>query len=227
MADDDVVETLLDAALMHVPFDGWSEATFRAASRDAGIDPALARGVCPRGAVDLALSYHRRGDRLMCEKLEAMDLTSMRMRDRIAAAVQTRLESVGDKEAVRRAATLFSLPTHAPDGARAVWDTCDLIWTAVGDSSTDGNWYSKRAILSGVYSSTLLFWLGDDSPGHQATWDFLDRRVENVMQFEKFKAQVNENPLLKPLMARPNWLMGRMRAPAQRTDMPGSAGPGE
>jgi len=222
MAEIDVVETLLDAALPHVAFDGWSAATFRAAVRDAGVEEALARGVCPRGAVDLALAYHRRGDALMQQKLAQMDLPAMRMRDRITTAVRTRLELTGDREAVRRGMTLFSLPYHAADGARAVWGTCDLIWTAVGDDATDGNWYSKRAILSGVYSSTVLFWLGDDSPGQQATWEFLDRRIENVMQFEKFKAQVNGNPALKPFAALPNWLMSRMRPPVRDNRMPGA-----
>ncbi|MEX0283254.1 MAG: COQ9 family protein [Paracoccaceae bacterium] len=219
---DDALDKLLNAALAHVAFDGWSEATFRAAIADSDVDPALARGLCPRGAVDLALAYHRRGDRVMQDRLEQMDLGALRIRDRIIAAVRTRMEAIDDKEAVRRGATLFALPMYAPDGAKAIWNTCDLIWTAVGDTSTDGNWYSKRAILSGVYSSTVLFWLGDDSPDRHATWDFLDRRIEDVMRFEKVKAKVNDNPLLKPFLAGPNWVMSRMKAPERQQDMPGS-----
>lgn len=222
MSDGDALDRLLDAALEHVAFDGWSQVTFRAAIRDSGVEPALAEGLCPRGAVDLALAYHRRGDRLMQEKLAQMDLPAMRIRDRIIAAVRTRLEVIGDKEAVRRGVTLFSLPLYAADGAKAIWTTCDLIWTAVGDTSTDGNWYSKRAILSGVYTSTVLFWLGDDSPGRQATWEFLDRRIEDVMQFEKIKSKVNGNPLLRPLMAGPNWLFSQIKAPTRREDLPGT-----
>ena len=102
-----------------------------------------------------------------------------------------------------------------------LWGTVDAIWTALGDTSDDINWYSKRTILSGVYSSTILFWLGDDSYDGQATWDFLDRRIENVMQFEKVKATFRENPLLKGLMAGPNWLGSRIKAPKARDDMPG------
>ncbi len=146
--------------------------------------------------------------------------------ERIAAAVRFRLEAVPDKELVRRGMTLFSLPTHAADGAKALWQTCDLIWDTLGDSSEDVNWYTKRATLSGVYSSTLLFWLGDDSPDHQKTWEFLDRRIDNVMQFEKIKAQVNDNPLFKPFLAVPNWLAGQVKAPTKiRADLPGMLNP--
>jgi len=125
---------------------------------------------------------------------------------------------------VRRGATLFALPIHAADGARALWGTADQIWIALGDTSQDVNWYTKRATLSGVYGATVLFWLGDDSPGHQATWDFLDRRIDGVMAFEKVKAAVNKNPLLKPLLALPNWALSQVRAPARmpRADLPGS-----
>lgn len=223
---DAVIASLLDAALLHVPFDGWSEAAFRAAVTDAGVDPALARALLPRGAVDLALAWHRRGDAAMVSRLEAEDLAALRMRDRIAAAIRFRLEVVEDKEAVRRGATLFALPMHAPDGARAVWGTADLIWTTLGDTSDDMNWYTKRSILSGVYSSTVLYWLGDTSPGDQATWEFLDRRIDGVMQFERVKGALNKSPLFRAAFAGPLWLAGRVRAPArpEAAGMPGRWG---
>ncbi|MGD9864034.1 MAG: COQ9 family protein, partial [Pseudodonghicola sp.] len=148
MQQDDIKDRLLDAALIHVAFDGWTETTFDAAVQDAGIDPALARALCPRGAVDLALAYHARGDLAMLARLKTMDLTGMRYRDRVALAVRCRLEAATDKEAVRRGVTLFALPQHAADGAKAIWGTADAIWTALGDTSEDGNWYSKRATLS-------------------------------------------------------------------------------
>ncbi len=220
----DLRAALLDAAVMHVPFDGWSELTFQAAIRDTEIAPELARMVCPRGALDLALAYHAAGDQDMLRRMEAADLDSLRFRDRVAAAVRFRLEAVEDKELVRRGTTLFSLPHHAGDGAKAIWGTADAIWTALGDSSEDVNWYSKRATLSGVYSATVLFWLGDDSLEHQATWDFLERRIEDVMRFEKVKAEVQKNPLLKPFLAGPNWLASQIRKPGARDDLPGRQG---
>ena len=218
----DPKDQLLGAAMMHVPFDGWSPATFNAAIRESGLDPALARAVCPRGAVDLAVAYHRRGDAKMLEGLAQADLSELRFRDRIAKGVRLRLEA-GDREAIRRGSTLFALPHHAPEGAGLIWETSDKIWTALGDTSDDVNWYSKRATLSGVYSATLLYWLGDASEGHQATWSFLDRRIDDVMQIEKLKAQVRESPTLSRLMAGPNWLLSHIKAPRgqQDPDLPG------
>jgi ubiquinone biosynthesis protein COQ9 len=174
--------------------------------------------------VDLALAFHAQGDAAMTEKLRHTDLTALRYSDRVAHAIRTRLELVEhDKEAVRRGVTLFALPIHAADGAKALWQTADAIWTALGDSSTDLNWYTKRATLSGVYSSTVLYWLGDQSAGHMATWDFLDRRIDDVMRFETAKRKVRENRLLKPLLAGPEWLASRVRAPSATApaDLPG------
>lgn len=196
----EIVERLARAAVLHVPFDGWSEVTFRAACEDAGIDLALARVHCPRGAVDLAVAAHSLGDRALKERLAAQDLSGLRFRDRVILAVMERLEVAGDREVVRRATALFALPQHAPEGARMVWQTADVIWTALGDSSQDLNWYSKRATLSAVYGATVLYWLGDESPDFAATREFLTRRIEGVMAFEATKARLRANPLMRPLM---------------------------
>ena len=205
--------TLLDAALMHVPFDGWSEATFRAAATDAEVSLQDARVVCPRGALDLAVAFHKRGDAVMLAQLQGVDLGAMKVRERVTFAVRARLEAIEDKEAVRRGSALFALPMHAAEGAQLIWSTADAI-----------NWYTKRATLAGVYGSTVLYWLGDDSPDHAATWDFLDRRIEDVMRIEKVKAHVRGSQLLAPLMAGPNWLAGKIKAPGrtQRDDLPGT-----
>lgn len=215
---------ILAAALPHVPFDGWSWATLKAAAQDAGVAEGLARALYPRGGVDLALAFHRQGDAAMVERLRSANLAEVRYRDRIAHAVRVRLEVIADKELVRRGATLFALPMHAADGARALWGTADAIWTALGDTSRDINWYTKRATLSGVHAATVLFWLGDDSTGHQATWDFLDRRIEDVMRIEKAKAAVRDNPVAKAILAGPVKLMEKLRMPRQGNaadDLPG------
>ena len=216
-------EALLEAALAHVPFEGWSPATFRAALRETDTPPAAARAACPRGAVDLAVAFHERGDRRMEKRLLADALEEMKVRERIAHAVRVRVESIDDREAARRAAALFSMPHMAAEGARLVWSTAGAIWTACGDTSEDVNWYTKRATLSGVYGSTVLFWLGDESPGSADTWSFLDRRIGDVMTFERVKGTVAGNPVLKTLFAGPIWALGRVRAPARapRGDMPG------
>lgn len=216
-------DMLLKAAMMHVPFDGWSQDTFQAAISDSDVEEAVAKSVCPRGAVDLAVHYHAQGDAQMLARLADTALEEMKYSARVAAAVRFRLEAVDDKEVVRRGTALFALPMYAADGAKAIWGTADAIWTALGDTSEDVNWYTKRATLSGVYSATVLYWLGDTSEDHAATWEFLDRRIVNVMQIEKLKAQVNDSPTLSKLMAGPKWLMGQVKAP-QRTPQAGLPG---
>jgi len=217
---DELKMRLVDAALIHVAFDGWGPASFEAAIADSGIDPAVAHAICPRGAIDLAAAFHRDGDRRMTEALGAADLSDMRFRDKVAYAVKLRLQLCDDKEAVRRGSTLFALPQNAGTGSALIWGTADAIWTALGDRSDDINWYSKRATLSAVYGATVLYWLGDDSEGHEATWSFLDRRIDNVMQFEKAKAAFNKSPLAK-VLAGPLAALGGVRAPTSNGDMPG------
>jgi ubiquinone biosynthesis protein COQ9 len=210
--DRTAAERLLDAAMEHVPFDGWSQATLSAAIADTGIDPALAGALYPRGGIDLALAYHRRGDAEMLQALAAEAGGDMRIRDKVVLAIRLRLERA-DPELVRRAATLFALPPYAPEGVRAVWNTADAIWNALGDTSEDGNWYSKRMILSGVYSATMLYWLGDQSAGREATWAFLERRIDEVMQFEKMKAKVQKDPVLGRLFGLPFAALEAIRKP--------------
>lgn len=214
-------DAVLQAALSHVPFDGWSETTLRAAITDSGVAEGLARALFPRGGIDLAIAFHKDGDGRMRDTLAATDLSQMRFRDRIAFAIRTRLDLIEDRELVRRGTTLFALPQHAPEGARLIWGTADAIWTALGDTTRDLNWYSKRATLSAVYGSTVLYWLGDDSLGHQATWDFLDRRIADVMQIESLKAKLRENPLGKAILAGPAKVMEKWRVPTVPDDLPG------
>jgi ubiquinone biosynthesis protein COQ9 len=222
--NEDMQAQLLAAALPHVAFDGWSETSLRAACQDLSITRQMAALACPRGAIDLAIRFHHDGDEAMQVVLQKTDINAMKIREKITFSVRARLDAIRDKEAVRRGATLMALPQHAAEGAGLVWGTCDRIWAAIGDSSADVNWYTKRLTLSSVYSATVLYWLGDNSPNHQDTWTFLDRRIENVMQFEKFKAQVNANPLAKQLLAGPNWLLSKIKAPSgmPTVDLPGN-----
>ena len=149
----------------------------------------------------------------MLKRLSETDLSEMKFRDRIAAAVRFRLEAA-DPELVRRGAAIFALPQNAATGSKLVWETCDKIWTVLGDQSADYNWYTKRMTLSGVYSATVLYWMGDESEDHADSWAFLDRRIENVMQFEKVKGAAMKLPFLPQIL-------GTIRAPNDRADMPG------
>lgn len=186
-------DRILDAALPHVVFDGWSRKTLAEGARSAGLEPedvdiAFPRGV--RGAVD---HWLRRADDAMTAALEAADLDAMRIRDRIAFAVRTRLEQAApNKEAVRLALGYLALPGNARIAAGSLYRTVDSIWWACGDRSTDFNFYTKRALLAAVYSSTLLYWLDDSSDGHADSWAFLDRRIADVMRIPKLTGRWRE-----------------------------------
>lgn len=185
---------LLDAFAPLAAEQGWTEAAFAAAVAEAGLSEGEAQLACPKGAFDLLDAFAERADAAMLEGLEGLDLPSMRIRDKVRAAVQLRLEAQAPYKLAARAMTrALARPDRAPEAARILWRTADKIWRALGDKSTDENFYTKRATLSGVLASTYARWFSDDSEDHQATWDFLDARIENVMQFEKFKAK------LKPL----------------------------
>ncbi|MCH9019003.1 MAG: COQ9 family protein, partial [Proteobacteria bacterium] len=139
------------------------------------------------GGVDAVLAYWAaESDRRMLAGLAKRDLESMRVRDRITAAVRVRLElNAKHREAIRMALTRAALPGRAPGAMRALWRTVDAMWRAAGDTATDYNFYTKRGLLVGVYASTLLYWLDDKSEGFDDTWAFLDRRIADVMRVPK------------------------------------------
>jgi len=179
-------DNLLKATLPHVPFDGWTKAALLHGAADAGISSADAMRAFPDGARDMIPWHSRLADRVMMQQLQALDLPSMRIRDRIAAAVRVRLQqNEADREAIRRAMTFMAMPQNAALSTQSLYRTVDDMWFAAGDTATDWNFYTKRLLLAGVYSSTLLYWLNDQSEDHADTWAFLDRRIENVMQVPK------------------------------------------
>lgn len=185
---------LLDAFTAHAARLGWTEAAFRAAREEAGLSEGEVALACPHGVADLFDAFADRADQVMLERLEELDLGGLRYSERVKAAVQARLEAQAPyKDAARAMTRALARPTRAPEAARLLWRTADRIWRALGDTSTDENFYSKRAILSGVLASTYARWFSDHSADHADTWSFLDARIGNVMQFEKLKAQ------LKPL----------------------------
>ena len=172
---------------------GWGAAGLRATVKSLGIDERQGRFAFPRGISDLLLFFCRDGDRLMEEALEATDLSAMRVPEKITLAVKTRLSVVeDDKEAVRRATTMLSLPMNAPLALQALYGTVDAIWRGIGDTSEGTTFYTKRLTLSGVYSSTLLVWLGDKSENHEAAWRFLDGRLADVATFGKVTSSLGD-----------------------------------
>jgi ubiquinone biosynthesis protein COQ9 len=198
---------LARAMLPHVPFDGWSPAALAAAARDTGIDPAIATMALPDTEAMLTAWTHDVNAR-MAEVMAGAH--NLKVRDRIRMALVTRLEQ-GDREVTRRALNLLAQPQHAALSARLLWQAADAMWRAAGDSATDYNHYTKRLILSGIYSATLLHWTQDDSDDFAATRAFIDRRIDGVMRFEKAKAKLTGIAGKLPDPAR---FLGRLRYPA-------------
>jgi ubiquinone biosynthesis protein COQ9 len=187
-------DRILDAALPHIVFDGWSTRTLVTAAKDAGVSAFDLKRAFPNGVSDALQHLSARADAQMLATLCAdYDLPTMKIRERIATAVMVRLRhNMTHREAVRRALGFYALPWNAAAGIRALYATCDAIWRAAGDTATDYNFYTKRAMLGGVFTSTVTVWLDDASEGLADTEAFLRRRIENVMQIEKAKAKARD-----------------------------------
>ena len=179
-------DAVIAAALHHVPFDGWSWKALESGARDAGMKAIDARRLFTDGLAGAADHFADWADRRMLAALEAQDFPSMRIRDRIHACVKTRIQqNAPHKEALRRLLSFLALPTNAGLAPRITWRSCSVMWYAAGDRSADWNHYSKRGLLSAVYSSTVLYWLSDEGDGtgdFPATWGFLDRRIDDVLK---------------------------------------------
>jgi ubiquinone biosynthesis protein COQ9 len=190
---DETKEAVVAAALPDAAFDGFTDALLAKAAQAAGVEKAELDRLFPEGVRSLIETYSLSVDAEMEKLLAEMDLARMKIRERIAAAVLARLSILKPhKEAARRAAATLTLPMHAAFGAKLMYHTVDAMWRAVGDTSTDFNFYSKRGILAGVYGATLVRWFNDTSEDEQPTQNFLAARIGNVMQFEKFKADAKK-----------------------------------
>lgn len=172
----------------HAVFDGWGKTAVDSAADSIGIDRDQARLAMPKTAAGLIETYIHGVDRALGMQLPPKKLAKLKIREKIRALVWKRLEIMGPgREAVRRSLSILAAPQNVPLGIRTGWHTADLMWRLAGDTSTDFNYYTKRLTLGAVYSSTLLVWLDDQSEGWSETAAFLDRRIDNVMQFEKWK----------------------------------------
>lgn len=184
-------DRLADAFMAEAAFDGWTRAALAASGRALDLPAGEAERLFPGGPLQALAYVSERADRRTVEDMEKEGIPALKIRDRIRSAVRIRLERhAGSREAARRALSTLSLPLNAGLALKLLYRTVDAMWYAAGDTSTDFNFYTKRATLAGVYSSTLLYWLNDRSPGAEATWAFLDRRIDDVMKFEKLKGQV-------------------------------------
>ena len=186
-------DRLIEAALPHIPFDGWGRAALHMAAEDIGVSKVQADGAFSSGGRDMIAWHSMLADRRMVDALAEMDLLSMKIRERITTAVRLRFEqNTPHREAVRKGVAFLALPTNAGLSLKLLHRTVDEMWHAAGDTATDWNYYSKRMLLAGVYSSTLLCWLNDNSEDFAETWAFLDRRIGDVMKVPALKAKVGK-----------------------------------
>lgn len=201
---------LLDAALAHAAFDGWNRDTLLRAARTIDMGEGDVENAFPKGPVDAIDYWAERCDRQMQADLAETDLDAMKIRQRVATGVRSRVEAIGfqHREAARRAAARLLLPDAGGRSVTILWRASDRIWRAIGDTSTDGNFYSKRTILSGVLASTLNAWLQADEEAE--AWAVLDARIANVMEFEKVKARWRE---VRGTLPDPMKLLARLRYP--------------
>jgi ubiquinone biosynthesis protein COQ9 len=194
-------------------FDGWSRKAVDAAAEQLGIDQAQARLAFPKSPADMVDAYIQGVDAAMEEHFTPERIAALKVRDRIRSLIWFRLETMAPaREAVRIGLSILAMPQNLALATRIAWRSADLMWRIAGDTATDYNHYSKRLILTGVYGSTLLAWLDDQSEGWMETGAFLDRRLAGVMRFEKWKAAWRGNDLHRPSLTR---FLGRLRYPAR------------
>jgi len=213
MTDDtfrlDLAPLIADAAA----FDGWTDAAVTAAAEIAGVDPAAARFAFAGKAMDMIAAWTHAIDRDMAQALPTDRLATLPIRERIRTMVEFRLSAMaGREEALRRALMVMARPGNVAQAARLGWKSADVMWRLAGDSATDYNHYTKRATLAAVYTATLAVLSEDRSEDHADTRAFLSRRIDGIMRFEKFKAQVFHPKGEKPSLVR---LFGRLRYPAR------------
>jgi len=192
-SSDELKVAVLDAALKRAPDEGFTDAMLAAAGKNSGAAAEMLVHLYPQGPASLVEFFSEQSDAAMERALAEKNLADMKIRERISTAVLARIDAIRlHKEAARRAGAFLLMPANAPLGMKLLYSTVDAMWRASGDTSTDFNFYTKRAILSAVYSSTLMRWFNDTSEDESATHEFLAARIENVMQFEKFKAEMRE-----------------------------------
>jgi ubiquinone biosynthesis protein COQ9 len=182
---------IIAAALVHIPFDGWTSEALVAGAAEAGFTADDVARLFPGGAVDAVVMHSALADAAMIEAFVAMDDKPDRVHLMIREMILIRLDQVAaHKEAVRRGLTLLAVPANALASARALYATVDAMWRAAGQRDTDISFYTKRATLAAVYSATLLAWIADTSGERAVIEGFLDRRLQDVARIPKASAPI-------------------------------------
>jgi ubiquinone biosynthesis protein COQ9 len=210
---DEIRLALAPAIGRNAAFDGWSDAAVKSAAEETGIDPDVAALAVKGGAMTLIDAWIDGIDMELARRLPPEKLNAMKIRDRITALLATRVEIMApDREALRRAMAIMAMPQNLPRAAKIGWRSADRMWRLAGDNASDFNHYTKRMTLSAVYGSLLTVFVNDESEDFADSRAFLDRRIDNVMQFEKVKAQAKARREYVPSFSR---FIGRLRYPAK------------
>jgi ubiquinone biosynthesis protein COQ9 len=210
---DEIRLKLAPGIAANAAFDGWDDAARDMAAEAEGIDRDVAALAFPGGAVDMIDAWFASVDAAMAVALPASTLATMKVRARISALVEARIDAVAPyRESLRRALAILALPQNVARGAKLGWRSVDLMWRAAGDVATDYNYYTKRTILFGVYGATMTVLLDDDSEREADTRAFLARRIEGIMAFEKAKAGFLARAAHRPSLSR---FVGRLRYPVR------------
>lgn len=209
---DEVRAALAPLIARNAAFDGWREQAVSFAAQQAGVEEKIAHLAFDGGATAMIDAWFAHIDANMAIALPSETLASMKIRERITALVEKRLELLApDREALRRALAVLAMPQNLPRAAKMGWRSADRIWNAAGDTSTDYNYYTKRSMLAGVYAATLIIFLDDESNDHADSRAFLARRIDGVMRFEKLKGQLTGKSDQRISLSR---FIGRLRYPA-------------
>ena len=200
---------ILQAMLPIVVFDGWNQKSLRASIKSINLPEGSEELYFPEGALEVIRFWHDQMNEFVKSNLESLNKSEMKIREQVTAGVLSALESIGsNEEAMRRAIIRLSLPDAAVQGPTYLWSLADSIWRAIGDRSTDYNYYTKRTILAGVLGSTVTVWISDSDQNKVKTKLFLDARISNVMSFEKSKFKIVEKINNIPNFAE---ILGRLR----------------
>lgn len=209
---DEIRAAMAPVLASNAAFDGWGEAARDAAADALGVDRDVALLAFPGGAVEMIAAWFAHIDAAMLAALPPERLATMKIREKIAALVEARLDTVAaDREALRRALAILAMPQNLARAAKLGWHAADVMWHAAGDTATDYNHYTKRTILAGVYGATVAVFLDDESDRFADTRAFLARRIEGIMRFEKAKAGFLGRTQHRPSLSR---FIGRLRYPA-------------
>jgi ubiquinone biosynthesis protein COQ9 len=212
MTLDELRASLIPDVATNAAFDGWKPEAVRLAAEMRGVDPDVARLAFRGGAVDMIDAWFASVDAAMLDALPPQTLLAMKIRERITALVEARLAVLApERESLRRALAILAMPQNIARTARLGWRSADVMWRAAGDTATDYNHYTKRAILGSVYGATIQVFLDDDSEEYADTRAFLARRIDGIMRFEKVKAGVIARTRHRPSLSR---FIGRLRYPA-------------